>query len=53
MEPRHYGPVNRSHLKLNRDTHPTLSEHVIRGEPIWPASGFLEMVGCQPTPLLV
>ncbi|KAJ7877965.1 acyl transferase domain-containing protein [Mycena olivaceomarginata] len=43
MEPRHYGPVNRSHLKLNRDTHPTLSEHVIRGEPIWPASGFLEM----------
>jgi acyl transferase domain-containing protein len=40
----HHGPINRSHLKLNSDTHPTLSEHVIRGEPIWPAAGFLEMV---------
>ncbi|KAJ7174132.1 acyl transferase domain-containing protein [Mycena crocata] len=39
----HYGPMNHSRLKLNRDTHPTLSEHVIRGEPIWPAAGFLEM----------
>ncbi|KAF7358095.1 putative polyketide synthase [Mycena venus] len=39
----HCGPINRSHLRLNRHTHPTLSEHVIRGEPIWPASGFLEM----------
>ncbi|KAJ7157757.1 putative polyketide synthase [Mycena filopes] len=39
----HHGPINRSHLRLNRDTHPTLSEHVIRGEPIWPAAGFLEM----------
>jgi acyl transferase domain-containing protein len=40
----YYGPVNHSRLKLNRDTHPTFSEHVIRGEPIWPAAGFLEMV---------
>ncbi|KAJ7730966.1 putative polyketide synthase [Mycena maculata] len=39
----HHGPLNRSHLKLNRDTHSTLSEHMIRGEPIWPAAGFLEM----------
>ncbi|KAF7348038.1 putative polyketide synthase [Mycena sanguinolenta] len=39
----HYGPINHSHLKLNCDTHPTISEHVIRGEPIWPAAGFLEM----------
>lgn len=43
----HHGPINRSHLKLNRDTHPTLAEHVIRGEPIWPAAGFLEMVRHQ------
>ncbi|KAF7363153.1 putative polyketide synthase [Mycena venus] len=43
-EDNHYhGPVNRAHLRLNRDTHPTLAEHVIRGEPIWPAAGFLEM----------
>ncbi|KAJ6466074.1 putative polyketide synthase, partial [Mycena vitilis] len=43
-EPKYYhGPINRSHLQLNHETHPTLSEHVIRGEPIWPAAGFLEM----------
>ncbi|KAJ7628955.1 acyl transferase domain-containing protein [Roridomyces roridus] len=40
---RSYGPVNRPRLRLNRDTHPTLAEHVIRGEPIWPAAGFIEM----------
>ncbi|KAJ6464062.1 putative polyketide synthase [Mycena sanguinolenta] len=39
----HHGPINHSRLKINCDTHPTLAEHVIRGEPIWPASGFLEM----------
>jgi acyl transferase domain-containing protein len=39
-----HGPLNRSRLKLNRETHPTFAEHVIRGEPIWPAAGFLEMV---------
>ncbi|KAJ6465896.1 putative polyketide synthase [Mycena vitilis] len=39
----HRGPVNHPHLKVNQDTHPTLAEHVIRGEPIWPASAFLEM----------
>ncbi|KAJ7638204.1 putative polyketide synthase [Roridomyces roridus] len=39
----YYGPLNHSRLKLSRDTHPTLSEHVIRGEPIWPAAGFVEM----------
>ncbi|KAJ7292447.1 thiolase-like protein [Mycena rebaudengoi] len=39
----YHGPLNRSRLRLNRDTHPTLAEHVIRGEPIWPAAGFLEM----------
>jgi acyl transferase domain-containing protein len=38
------GPLNRSRFRLNQDTHPTFAEHVIRGEPIWPAAGFLEMV---------
>ncbi|KAK7042171.1 hypothetical protein R3P38DRAFT_307459 [Favolaschia claudopus] len=38
-----HGPLNHLRLKLNRDTHPSLAEHIIRGEPIWPAAGFLEM----------
>ncbi|KAJ7661571.1 acyl transferase domain-containing protein [Mycena polygramma] len=42
-QPGYHGPINRPQLKLNRDTHPSLSQHVIRGEPIWPAAGFLEM----------
>ncbi|KAJ7192838.1 acyl transferase domain-containing protein, partial [Mycena pura] len=37
------GPLNRSRLRVNRDTHPTFAQHVIRGEPIWPAAAFLEM----------
>ncbi|KAF8166302.1 acyl transferase domain-containing protein [Mycena galopus ATCC 62051] len=40
---RHHGPINHSNMKVNRDIHPTLAEHIIRGEPIWPAAGFLEM----------
>ncbi|KAJ7656557.1 hypothetical protein B0H17DRAFT_1265163 [Mycena rosella] len=39
----HHGPVNHPYLKVNTDTHPTLAEHIIRGEPVWPAAGFLEM----------
>ncbi|KAF8205835.1 acyl transferase domain-containing protein [Mycena galopus ATCC 62051] len=40
----YHGPINRSHLRLSRETHPTIAEHVIRGEPIWPAAAFVEMV---------
>ena len=38
------GPLNHGYLRMNKDTHPTLAEHVIRGEPIMPAAGYLEMV---------
>ncbi|TFK24574.1 hypothetical protein FA15DRAFT_756455 [Coprinopsis marcescibilis] len=37
------GPLNHQHLKVNTKTHPSLGEHIIRGEPIMPAAGFLEM----------
>ena len=43
LEP-HNGPLNHKYLRINQDTHPSLVEHVIRGEPIMPAAGFLEMV---------
>ncbi|THU95611.1 hypothetical protein K435DRAFT_859397 [Dendrothele bispora CBS 962.96] len=39
----HNGPLNHKYLRINQDTHPSLVEHVIRGEPIMPAAGFLEM----------
>ncbi|GBE89888.1 putative polyketide synthase [Sparassis crispa] len=37
------GPINHKYLKMNKETHPTLGEHLIRGEPIMPAAGYLEM----------
>ncbi|EGN93606.1 hypothetical protein SERLA73DRAFT_97544 [Serpula lacrymans var. lacrymans S7.3] len=42
MEPQ-FGPLNNKHLRVNKETHPTLAEHIIRGEPIMPAAGFMEM----------
>ncbi|KJA25964.1 polyketide synthase [Hypholoma sublateritium FD-334 SS-4] len=38
------GPLLHTGLRLNAATHPKLAEHVIMGEPILPAAGFLEMV---------
>lgn len=38
------GPLLHTGLRLNALTHPKLAEHVIMGEPILPATGFLEMV---------
>jgi acyl transferase domain-containing protein len=38
------GPLLHAGLRLNALTHPKLAEHVIMGEPILPAAGFLEMV---------
>jgi acyl transferase domain-containing protein len=38
------GPLNSDYLRINKSTHPVLAEHVIRGETIMPAAGFLEMV---------
>ncbi|KIJ44546.1 hypothetical protein M422DRAFT_252161 [Sphaerobolus stellatus SS14] len=37
------GPLNRYDLLINSQTHPDIAEHVIRGEPIMPAAGYLEI----------
>ncbi|KAG2142363.1 hypothetical protein DEU56DRAFT_979550 [Suillus clintonianus] len=37
------GPLNYSQLRINSMTHPYLAQHVIQGEPIMPAAGYLEM----------
>lgn len=37
-------PLSRPDLRLGAQTHLDLAEHIIRGEPIMPAAGFLEMV---------
>jgi len=38
------GPLNHKRLRMNAQSHPTLAQHVIRGEAIMPAAGFIEMV---------
>jgi acyl transferase domain-containing protein len=38
------GPLNYDQLRINTQTHPYLAQHVIHGEPIMPAAGFIEMV---------
>ncbi len=38
------GPLNYPQLEVNIHTHPELADHVIKGEPIMPAAGFIEMV---------
>ncbi|KAF8920772.1 polyketide synthase [Mucidula mucida] len=38
------GPLNHDFFALNAMTHPDLAEHVIKGEPILPATGFFEMI---------
>ncbi|KAJ6512896.1 hypothetical protein C8R45DRAFT_1206846 [Mycena sanguinolenta] len=42
MAPRN-GPLNSPFLHISAQTHPSLSHHIIQGEPIMPAAGFLEM----------
>jgi len=37
------GPLNHGALRVNSQTHPVLSQHVIKGEPIMPAAGYIEM----------
>ncbi|KIJ29043.1 hypothetical protein M422DRAFT_269658 [Sphaerobolus stellatus SS14] len=37
------GPLNRYDLPINSQTHPDIAEHVISGEPIMPAAGYLEI----------
>lgn len=41
---RRNGPLNYDQLRINTHTHPYLAQHVIHGEPIMPAAGFIEMV---------
>jgi acyl transferase domain-containing protein len=40
------GPLN-PHLQINAISHPQLAQHVIKAQPIMPATGFLEMVRVQ------
>ncbi|KAF8209013.1 hypothetical protein K438DRAFT_1960740 [Mycena galopus ATCC 62051] len=40
----HGGPLSSSNLKIHRLSHPDLMEHVINGEPILPATGFIELL---------
>jgi acyl transferase domain-containing protein len=43
LQPR-FGPLNHPRLRVNSKTHPVIAEHVIKGEPIMPAAGYLESV---------
>ncbi|KAH9933653.1 ketoacyl-synt-domain-containing protein [Epithele typhae] len=36
------GPMNFPQLAINVRTHPGLADHIIKGEPIMPAAGFIE-----------
>lgn len=46
MEDRN-GPLNYSNMRLNAATHPILAQHIIQGEPIMPAAGYIEMVSMK------
>ncbi|KZT62761.1 hypothetical protein CALCODRAFT_477 [Calocera cornea HHB12733] len=37
------GPLNYPGIHVNTATHPDLADHIIQGEPIMPATGYLEM----------
>ncbi|KAJ7690500.1 acyl transferase domain-containing protein [Mycena rosella] len=37
-------PLSMDHLLINERTHPTLAQHVINGEPILPATCFIEIL---------
>lgn len=47
------GPLNFPQLEINSKTHPVFAQHVIKHEPIMPASGYLEMVGTHNSSLFV
>ncbi|KAH9942788.1 ketoacyl-synt-domain-containing protein [Amylocystis lapponica] len=38
-----HGPLNFPQLRVNAKTHPGIADHVIKGEPIMPAAGYIEM----------
>ncbi|KAJ7463693.1 hypothetical protein FB451DRAFT_1042909, partial [Mycena latifolia] len=39
-----WGPLSSSNLRISKSSHPDLAEHVINGEPILPATGFIELL---------
>jgi acyl transferase domain-containing protein len=41
---RRKGPLNHDYMAINAQTHPDLAQHVVKGEPILPATAFFEMV---------
>ena len=41
------GPLNYPQLRVSAQTHSGLADHIIKNEPIMPASGFIEMVHTQ------
>ncbi|KAJ7087152.1 hypothetical protein C8R44DRAFT_991421, partial [Mycena epipterygia] len=38
------GPLSSSSLRINKTSHPDLAQNVINGEPILPATGFIELL---------
>lgn len=40
----HNGPLNHKYLRINDVTHPCFVGHIVRGELMMPAAGFIEMV---------
>ncbi|KAJ7191756.1 hypothetical protein B0H12DRAFT_1246247 [Mycena haematopus] len=38
------GPLNHESFAMNAQTHPDLAQHIINGEPIVPATGYVEMI---------
>jgi acyl transferase domain-containing protein len=39
------GPLNHPRLRVNSETHPIFADHVVKGQIIMPATGFIEMAG--------
>ncbi|KAF8193609.1 hypothetical protein K438DRAFT_2017705 [Mycena galopus ATCC 62051] len=38
------GPLSCSSLRINKSSHPDLAQHVINGEPIFPATAYIELL---------
>ncbi|KAF7348045.1 Polyketide synthase [Mycena sanguinolenta] len=38
------GPLSSSNLRISRSSHPDMAQHIINGEPILPATGFIELL---------
>ncbi|KAJ7659066.1 hypothetical protein DFH06DRAFT_990014, partial [Mycena polygramma] len=38
------GPLSAANLRIDKNSHPDLAEHVINGEPIFPATAYIELL---------